>query len=775
MGWAVAVAITAIASSAWAQSGEGGVDVQVVDGSDATPLEGAVVEVEGHPDSETTDESGWLRLEGMEPGWVVIEANHEDYRSATDAAEVIDGRQVQLEIGLQPRQQDQDESGDGDYVVRTTGRSQTPGAVYRPTSLLAGEALQRQMTSSVPGTLDRVPGFDVQYNGPAASSPTVRGLPGDRVLMLEDGHRTGDIYWTASDHGVMVEPISAESMEVVRGPAGLIYGSNALGGVVNVIRNDIPEYRPDGVEGRVRTQYESVNQGTSAGAVLRGGLGPLAVYGEASGRRAGDTRTPQGDIDKTDMQALNAGLGMSWLPTRGRVGAAVRYYDNHYGVPGEFDGEMIPGGHPGGVDIEAQRVSGRILGEYHHEMGPIDGVELRSSVAHYDHEEIEGLVGGERAIGASFEQVTTDSRLVAFHEDRQWGELELEGAVGLAAQARWLEAGGAQPGTRSGDEMDLGVFGYEEFGWEPFRLQAGLRYDHRWVGTDDHSPLVTQTEERNIVKEVDDRSLGAWSGSVSGLWDMVEGWTLGASVARSFRHPTIEELYSDGPHLADFSYDIGEPGLNTEKGWGSDVFVRGEREELSLEVAGFYNRIDDYIYYHPTGETVRVIRDGAAPRQTPVFEAQGEDVEFVGAEAMVEWEVWRNIVIDGTVSYTRANQRESGEPLAFIPPLSGKLDLRYEGRPFFGSLGVESKAAQNRVPSAVDIGESMERPQEPTEGYTIAHAMVGWRHSGARMDHTLMLQGRNLTDRTTFDHMSRIKDVAPQPGLNVQLTYNGEF
>ncbi len=760
---------------AWAGETVGGMDIKVIDGESEDPLEGAVISLEDHEELHESDASGWARVQDLEPGWVVVDVEREDYRSATDAVEVVAGRQVQIEFALAPEEEGREREEDGDYVVRTVGRSQSPGEVYRPTTLLAGRALQRQMTSSVPGTLDRVPGFDVQYNGPAASSPTVRGLPGDRVLMLEDGHRTGDIYWTASDHGVMVEPISAETMEVVRGPAGLLFGSNALGGVVNVIRNDIPDYRPHEVEGRVRTQYESVNHGFSGGAVMRGGLGPLAVYGEASARRSGDTRTPEGTLEQTNMQGLNAGVGASWHPTRGRVGAAFRYYDMEYGVPGEFQGNLIPGGHPGGVDIEARRVSGRMLGEYHRAMGPIDGIDVRANLVHYDHEEIEGLIGGERAIGASFDQWTSDSRVVAFHEDREQGPLLLEGAVGLTAQTRWMEAGGSQPGTRSGEEIDVGVFGYEEAGVGDFRFQAGLRYDQRWVSTDDTSPLVTQTEERNIVKEVDDRELGAWSGSVAGLWDFMDQWTVGASVARSFRHPTIEELYSDGPHLADFSYDIGEPALSTERGWGGDLFVRSEQDRLNLEVAGFYNRIDDYISYDPTGESVRVIRDGAAPRQTPVFEARNSDVEFYGAEGMVEWEFYNRFVLDTTVSYTRAARRDSGEPLAFIPPLSGKLDLRYEGRPFFGSIGVESKASQNRVPDPVEIGDSVERPQETTDGYTVAHAMLGWRHDGERMEHSVMLQGRNITDRTTFDHMSRIKEVAPQPGLNIQLTYQGEF
>ena len=252
-------------------------------------------------------------------------------------------------------------------------------------------------------------------------------------------------------------------------------------------------------------------------------------------------------------------------------------------------------------------------------------------------------------------------------------------------------------------------------------------------------------------------------------------WTLGTTLSRSFRSPTIEELYSEGPHLADFSFDIGSPDLGPEIGMGADVFLKSTLPGLKLELAGYYNLVDGYLYYNPTGETVRVIREGTPPRETPVFEARGDDARFLGAEARVQWEVLDDLTLDATASYTRAERRETGDPLPFIPPLSGRVEARYQHGPFFGSLGADFAAPQNRVPRPVQVGDELEEPQAPTAGYALLNAGLGWRHEGDLADHNVMLQIRNATDRMWRSHLSRIKDVAPQPGRNISLTYRAIF
>ncbi len=770
----VVAAFSTLMVSGVAFAGEGGLEVEVVE-EDGTPVPAAGVVV-GDRGEDWTDAEGYLRVEGLPAGPVTVRVQVDGYEPFEARPEVLAGEVVLVEVVLARLNGNGEETEDPeDLVVTTRAMRLGPAVRERPSTTLSGTELQREMSSSVPATLESVPGFSAQYNGPGASSPTIRGMPGDRVLMLEDGHRTGDIYWTASDHGVMVEPVSARRLEVFRGPSGLIFGSNALGGVVNVVREDIPVEQPESVEGTFMSQLESVNSGASLGAALRGPAGPTAWYAEATGRWSGNTRTPLGEIEDTEMVARNLAVGGSWVPERGVLGIAVRHYDNIYGVPGQFNGELIPGGHPGGVHIEALRQSGRLQGDVYDLAGPFESISMRASGVRFVHDEIEAVVGGEEILGARFRQESVDVHLLAEHMPLDGERITGQGALGVALQGRNLEAGGASPGTRSGQERSVGVFGFEEIQLRPVRLQAGLRFDAHSVTSDDLSTLRVRTRERLIEREVRPRTFQGLSGSIAGLVDFTEDWTAGVSVARAFRAPRIEELYSDGPHLADFSFDIGNPDLSAEVGTGVDLFLRSDHERLKVEFAVYGNLVDGYIHYVPTGETVRVFREGARPRTTPVFEAMGEDAIFLGTEGRVQWEVVDRLILDVTGSFTMASYRADGDPLPFIPPLSGRLAVRYEGSTFFGSLGGDLSAAQNRVPRPITVEDALEQPQQPTDGYGLLNAMAGWRHSGDRFDQTVILQVRNITDRVYRDHLSRIKDVAPQPGRNVQLSYQAHF
>lgn len=667
--------------------------------------------------------------------------------------------------------------GDAPHTVTTVAHGIGTGDLYRPTTEIAYEELQRALASSVPATLEGVPGFDVQFNGPGAASPSIRGLPGDRVLMLEDGHRTGDIYWSAPDHGVMSEPLSAASMEVVRGPAGLLFGPNALGGVVNVIRNEIPTVRPDRVETTLGSQFESVNRGISGGAVLRGPLGPLAFYAEGTARNAGDTRTPLGILPSTGLRTFNGATGLSWTPDWGLLGGAFRYYDTTFGVPGEFNGEMIPGGHPGGVNVHARRIGGRLKIEAHEPLQGFSHLELKSNFVSFRHQEFEARSDADDVLGAQFDQLSSDHRFTIRHEPRPVGHGSLSGAFGTAYQLRQLDARGASPGTRSGIEHDLGLFGFEDYRIGVLSLQIGARYDFRHVTPEDQSDINLRTEERRIVKSVSPRQFHSLSGSLSALYAFHENWTLGANLSRAVRNPTIEELYSDGPHLADFSFDIGSPDLPSEIGHGLDLFLRGETDRLEIEVAIYANQISNYIHYNPTGDTYWVFRENTAPRITPVFEAQSDHARFFGAEGRIQWELLDSLILDGTLSYTHATRIADQDPLPFIPPLSGRLHLRYDGPSFFGAIGARLAAPQHRVPRPIPIGDTanLERPQEPTDGYLTANLMVGWNFDTTNYGHTIIFQVQNLANQDYRSHLSRIKELAPQPGRNVQLSYKAFF
>ncbi len=735
------------------------------------PLEGAVVRLPELRRQQLTGDQGLARFDALAPRNWAVTVERMGYRMDSTRVDVSAAGPTRLRVDLR-------EAPVLMEPVDITGRRGRGGSglAYRPATLLAGDKLESNLGSSIPQTLSGVPGFALQYNGPGAARPSIRGMSGDRVLMLEDGHRTGDLHQTAADHGVMVEPLNVRRVEVVRGPAGLMHGANAMGGVVNVVRDDIPRSQPARTAITATSQLESVNAGTGGGIVGEVPAGPFAFRGEVSGRRHRDTRTPQGTLRQTAMRTADVALGGAWTPAGGSAGIAFRRYSNRYGVPGEFQGQLIPGGHTGGVEIDAVRTTGRFRAAREStRIDGLDGLEADASITRYRHDELEGLIDGRAVVGTQFRQTSVDINLMGYYT-RERHRFPVEGAAGIAAYGRDLVAGGSSPGSRSGTERAVAGFAYQEVHLsDAARIQAGFRYDYREVVPATMDSLRVRTRHRTIVKPVASRTFGAVSASVSALRDVGSGWTLGVGVTRAHRAPTIEELYSDGPHLADFSFDIGNPALEAETGWGVDLILRAKRPRLHLEWTGFVNRMDGYIQYSQTGETIRVFREGARPRVTPVYEARGDDALFLGCEGEVHYALLPELWIDADVAWIRAERRRDRDPLPFIPPLTGRISLRWDGTAFSAWLGTDMASSQRRVPAPVGIGEIQESPQSATARYALLNLGLGWQGFSGPVHHRVSLRVNNLTHRTWHDHLSRIKEVAPQPGRNVQLTWRVHY
>jgi iron complex outermembrane recepter protein len=731
------------------------------DAETGEPVVAAQVRLREMRRSELSNAQGRFRFLDVRPGRYTVVVERIGYAPEERPVSVAAGQTVELTIEL--RASALELAG---VVVTGAAGERSVRDVYQPTSVIGEAELRRRLATSLAATIAHEPGIHQRYNGPAASQPVIRGMGGDRVLVLEDGRRTGDLYATAADHAVTSDPVTAERIEVVRGPAALLYGSSALGGVVNVIRDDVPRSLPARVKGTASAQAESVNRGSTAAVTALLPVGRVALRAEVLGRRAGDTRTPLGVLESTGLAGYGFAGGASAITSWGFAGASYRENHLDYQVPGEFRGELIPGAHPGGVEIETRRRAARLEAGHLTGLGFLSAIELSGSLVHYLHDEIEGRAADDGAafFGARFDQLSGGVELRMRHEHIDHLFLR-GGAVGLEYRGSDLRTSGSAPGTRSATEGNVAVFGYEELGTDRLRLQAGLRFD--WTRISPYFDDPIQVGERAIP--VRDRDFASFSGSLAALLDVAPGWTAGASIARAFRRPAIEELFSDGPHLADFSYDIGNPELDPEVGHGVDLFVRGSLPRVQLDGSIFANRISNYIYYQYTGEL------DPRFRRYPVFQAFGDDALFVGAEGRVQWEATRKLVLDGTLSGVRATRTATEDPLPDIPPITGSARVRYEAQRWFASLGWDGSASQDRVPRPVQVNGQSVRPQQPTAGAGLFNAGVGLRWADGDRFHTLTLQADNLLDTEWRDHLSRVKDVAPQPGRNLQLLYRLNF
>jgi iron complex outermembrane receptor protein len=696
------------------------------------PLAGVSVSIPELARTALTHGDGSFHLRQIPPGTYVVRAERLGYR-IWEAEVVVSGQADRVLIRLEPAPLAMD-----GFVITGGVTERSREDALQTTSVLRGDELQRRLQETVAATLTAEPGVTATTMGPATARPVIRGLSGDRVLLLEDGVRVGDVSNSGSDHATALDPSSARRIEVVRGPASILYGANALGGVVNVIRDEIPTEVPHHMTGSATLQGRSVNEALASNVQAQMGLTdriPLRL--ELSGRTAGDLRTPVGPLQNTGIQTWNAGVGTSWVGDDGHVGAAFRLYRNDYGIPGGF-----VGGHVNGVDVEMERYSTKLQGLYRFKDGPFSSVEARGTYTWYRHREIEP----PDILGTLFRLQTLAGNVLARHDG--WGPFT-SGAVGVRAAREAFQFGGAlfTPDSR---RLSLAAFTFQEVEFDAFRIEAGLRYD--WAQA---TPL--EPDPDSDIGVVEERTFSAASGSLGVLFDATDVVTLGINAARAFRTPDVNELYSEGPHLAAYSFEVGNPQLGTEIGTGVDAFVRFGGDRLNAEATVFYNDISGYIYPRETGDTSRV--------QLPIFQFEGEDAVLQGWEIGGDWTPWRDLHFEGAAAAVRGTLSETGEPLPFIPPIQGRLAVAWEPSTWFVRGETVLASEQNR------LGEF----ETPTDGYAIFEVAAGVRLTlGGRL-HIVTATLENLTDEVYRNHLSRVKEIMPEAGRGLSVTYRVLF
>lgn len=747
----VALTLTAGTAAPQQSGASGSLTGAVVDSASGLPIIAAEVRLTDLHRVDRTHADGAFEFLDVPPGTHTVSIRRLGYREFRQIVVVTAGAATRIRVTMQPA------AVELSPTIVTGSLSERAGEeLLSPTSVLSGSNLDRKLDATLATSLLSQPGVSVTSISPVTARPVIRGLGGDRIVVLEDGQRPGDMSSMSGDHAVTIDPLTARQIEVVRGPMSLLYGSSALGGVVNVIREEIPTSRPDRLHGALSLQGTSVNDGVTAGGYLTRALGKLAVRAEVSGRTAGNTRTPIGELVNTGVDEVNLSLGAALTGERGHAGASYRFYDNDYGIPGGF-----VGGHQQGVDISMRRHTARVETELHQAIGPFSVVKMTGTATDYFHTEFEP----SGSVGTTFGQDFFTGEVTARHDAA--GPLAM-GAIGLRTQYRDITTGGS---LRTPSTWDLSIAGFvvEEIGTGAIRLQVGGRYDWaRYVPRE-----ATFIDAGGVRVPVRERRFGAVSGSVGVLYEMVEGIRLGASLNRAYRTPDFTELYSNGPHLAANAFIVGDPNLQSETGLGLDGFVRVNRGRMSAEVAVFRNRLADFIFESSRGRA-EIGPQGGRPR----FQYTNESAVFTGSEGRFEWSLTEGLALDATASYVAArftSQRDSIPVITptdttfvaasryppFIPPLNGQVGLRIDRTRWFASVAARYAAKQDR------LGDF----EEATSGYVVPNVSAGLRLVRGAQLHTITLKLDNALDRTFRDHLSRIKAIMPEAGRNVSVLY----
>lgn len=715
----------------------------ILDSETGEPVSFAYVHIEELNRTAVADADGRYQLKNIPAGNFTLSIHRVGYRTQTKEISIKEADEV-IDIKLRPTvlgSQSVDVVGAADNLEGSN--------LEHASKKVFGSDLRRNLGNTLSQTLSNLAGFDERKMGSAPGRPVIRGLGDERVLILQDGIRSGDVSSQSSDHAVTIDPISAQEIEIARGPQALAYGANAIGGVINVVRNQIETSVPARTTGNFTLNGESVNTGGSTALDVTLPYKDIAFSLNLNGRLANDTSTPIGKTDNTYYRSTNNAAGISWVRDWGYVGGAFSTYFNNYGIPPD------PQGHPEGVDIEMEKFQYDLKSEILVDGDFLKVIEGDFSIKNYTHREIES--GG--ALGTQFGLVTTNADLKAKHNSL--GFLD-KGSFGLWGEIEDYAVIGA--GTPDANSYKFGAYLIEEADFGRLHLEGGLRFD--WV-------LNKPDEEFNsdLIGQVRERSFPALASSAAAIYSLSEKVSIGTSVLHSFRAPSLEELYSEGPHLASYSYEIGNPELDPERGLAKELFVRYQSDRANAEAAIFHNGFSNYLYAQNTGQ------ENTSRPDLINYQFVGTKAVLYGAEFSGELQMFTNFVLDASLSYTIAernvseseqqnsNYNSDTRPLPQIPPVKGKASFKYSKSGFELGSRIRVAGEQNRT------GEF----ETPTDGYTLLDAFSQYRLEGGNLLHTFSLNVNNMLNTEYYDHLSRIKDLRPEPGINVSFLYRVYF
>jgi iron complex outermembrane receptor protein len=630
------------------------------------------------------------------------------------------------------------------------------------TSVLSGSDLAASRAPSLGDTLARLPGVSATSFGPSASRPILRGLQADRIRVLIDGIGSFDASSSSADHAVAINPLTAERIEVMRGPSALLYGSSAIGGVVSVVDNRIPRRIPDeGVHFHADADYGTAAEERRAAGAFDVALGGgFVAHADGSWSKSDDVRTGgyllsrslraqaaaspdadiraladlRGDLPNTASKATEAALGLAYVGTGGNIGVSMSRLDNRYGVPIRFSLDPAVEAEAPTLDVRQYRYD--LRAEITPESGFLDAIRLRAGHGDYRHFEIEDT--GD--IATRFFNKGTEGRL-EFSQRKQGG---WSGAFGAQILTRDFLVVGEEAFLPPTSTEQAGIFTVQNFELGRLRAELGGRYERSTVEAKASDQLGTPEARR---------SFSTFTASVGALYEIAQGVRVGVNLSHSERAPTAEELFANGPHLATQAFELGNPDFGKEKSNGAEALLRARFGSASFEVSAYYNDFSNFIYQTPTGD----IED-----ELPVYAFAAAGARQYGFEAEANITLAElgtgKIVGDAVVDYVRVKIDGQGNA-PFIPPFRVLGGLEYQSDPIIGRIEVERVAKQDRIAAFETV----------TPGYTMANARIEWRPKGPNGFLSLRLAANNIFDVDARRHTSFLADYAPLAGRDIRI------
>ena len=684
----------------------------------------AVVTIAELKRSVLTDENGAFEFKGIPAGKYQIFAHLDRVPDVMKTVEVTGGNQtVDFELSLTPVSEQ--------VTVTATGFAEAVSSAYQSVTSVGALELSERNPISIGEALEYETGIAKRSFGPGSGRPVIRGFDGDRVLVLQDGLRIGGIASQSADEVEPIDVLSLDRVEIVKGPATLLYGSNALGGVVNGIStNDI---YLKGLSGYLATLGGTNNWQAGASGGFKLGFRDFLIFGSAGAQKANDYRMPEGIVVNSFAATGSVSGGAGWFPRKGWLVFSGSYDRRRHGIPVE----------PGEIDFESlteRRHSFQVKAGLRDLHGFIENVDVALSKNNYKAREFE-FESDENVTELESTGTNKNFNYRANLKHRRYGKFS--GTFGLSGFTRDYESIGAEAPAPHTKQHSFAAFGLERVDFERIGFQFGGRLEQNG-----YTPEV-DFRKRNFV---------GFSGSAGVRVTLWTGGSFVANYQHSFRAPALEELYNNGPHPGILVFDVGNPNLNSERGDGIDFSLRHNTARVRFEGSAYYYNLRNFVYTAFTGTT-----DPGS--NLPIVNYAQASSRFVGTEAGVEVRAMSDLWFNGKVDYVRAELRELNKPLPRIPPLRARLGLDWRYKSF--SVRPEMTLV-NRQARLFDN-------ETPTAGYALLNLNASYTFTTRRVAHILSLSGQNLTDKLYRNHLSFIKALAPEIGRTVRLNYALRF
>lgn len=619
-----------------------------------------------------------------------------------------------------------------------------------PISVLNGRELSFKRESTLGDTLNGIPGVSATSFGPNSSRPVIRGLDAERVRIMQNGLGILDASSLSFDHAVSLDPLVIEQIDVIRGPAALLYGGSAVGGVVNAIDHRIPTEKLDGISGRADASVGGANSQNNLSGVMDVGNGKIAIHADAYTRKSsnldipgyaissrksradGTTRDNRGRLVNSSSDSEGGALGASLTFDNGYAGISYSGFRNNYGTVAEPTVR---------ADMQSDRWD--FASEIKELDSMIERVKFKLAHTDYQHQEIDDGV-----VGTTFKNRGLEGSFEAGHASIG----NIKGVVGFQFQNSNFEALGDEAFVPSVNTQSKALYIYEELPLNQLKLSFGGRVDRVTL---DASAFNGEAARNNSFTPI--------SYAFGGLYTFNTNWSLATNLSHNERAPSYFELYAKGPHLATGQYEVGNSNINKERSNGIDAQIRWKDGKNSFNFGTYYTRFSNFIGLLNTGVDFPFIKNGVI-ELLPEARFSSFAATFKGLEADGRFNIADNLDLTLRGDYVRASNRDNGDPLPRIAPLRLGTGLHYQKNSFGARVDVLHAFKQDRTAEN----------ELKTDGYTNLSALVSYKLP-TKVNLEVYAKANNLLNEEIREHTSFLKDFAPLGGRSLLLGLRADF